>query len=569
MSETAATPDHDQPLFPQVPLRTPDEVMRLKRMGAFFPTRLSFMRILLRRLARERADVCRPVWEISPEGYGHAVYCVELGGHAYSLIAFATPLAEDQRTDRVIAEAWDSTFVLFDGVPSEDDIDRLRANTPLQEAGRFQASDLILSRANKSMRLFEHVAGRLAAGQQPDTDLIGSIGYLMRTTAVYGNGKFGIADRAQIAGRPGLSEPFQAEMLTVWLIRGFTIDLVEHIAEARAPGTFVPLDRNLKRHFGVGNATGLGMAPFLVSHPILLNNWMLVRETALARVRAVETADAETIDAACKLAQRVETHLAQWNVHDERQMERIMTLRGEWPSMMALLHEEWLAHSQPWDRLYQAALVYSAECQELVLALILEVNGHLIDGLTDCLSSNVVPRFDSGVTVGELKHQLTEHFDWALEFDFSQRQAEQQFWYVSEEKLEPRLGQRFEEPGSDRESPLDIARQAQALADDLNDSDNDESLARFALRHPQHRHVIRRVQAAVAHPYSEIRDNLLADTSLPIDMLRCKLSFFGASKFDPKSDLWTRITMYQGAPLLDELDQPIVDDWWLPTLETA
>ena len=49
---------------------------------------------------------------------------------------------------------------------------------------------------------------------------------------------------------------------------------------------------------------------------------------------------------------------------------------------------------------------------------------------------------------------------------------------------------------------------------------------------------------------------------LPIDMLRCKLAFFGASKFDPKSDRWTRITLCQGAPLFDELDN--ADDWWLP-----
>ncbi len=569
MSETAATRDHGEPLYPQVPLRSPAEVMRLQRMGAFFPTRLSFMRILLRRLAREHAVVRCPVWEISPEGYGHAVYSVDLGGHTYSLVAFATPLPEDQRTDRVIAEAWDSTFVLFDGIPTNSDIARLRANTPLQEAGRFEASDLILSRANKSMRLFEHVAERLAAGQQPDAGLIGSIGYLMRTTAVYGNGKFGIADRAQISERPGLSEPFQAEMLTVWLIRGFTVDLVEHIAQSRGPETYAPLDRHLKRHLGIGNATGLGMAPFLVSHPILLNNWMMVRETALARVRAVEVAEAEAIDLVRKLAQRVALHLNQWNVDDVRQMDRIETLRDEWPRIEALADEDCLAVPRPWDRLYQASLDFSTECQELVLALILEINGDLVDGLTDCLSSNVVPRFEAGRTVGELSQQLVEHFGWVLEFDFARPRAQQQFWYVSEEKLEPRLGQRFEEPGSERESPLDIARQAQALADDLDSSDSAESLARFALRHPQHRHVIRRVQAAVGHPYSEIRDNLLADTSLPIDMLRCKLSFFGASKFDPKSDLWTRITMYQGAPLLDELDQPVADDWWLPTLEMA
>ena len=49
-------------------------------------------------------------------------------------------------------------------------------------------------------------------------------------------------------------------------------------------------------------------------------------------------------------------------------------------------------------------------------------------------------------------------------------------------------------------------------------------------------------------------------------MLRFKLSFFGASKFDPKSDKWTRVNLYQGAPLAEELPLGKNDDWWLPSL---
>ena len=568
MDDVATVAGHDHgPLHPQVSLRSPDTVMRLDRMGAFFPTRLSFMRVLLRRLSHEESVVRRVVWEMDDNGYGHAVYSVDLGGHTYSLVAFALPLSEDQRTDRVIAEAWDSSFVLFDGVPDATDIVRLQANAPMQEAGRFDGRDLILSRANKSVRLFNYVVEALATGRQPDSEMLGTIGYLMRTTAVYGNGKFGIADRQAISGRPGLTEPFQAEMLIVWLIRGFTIDLVEHIARARCPVMFVPMERILKRHIGVGNATGLGMAPFLVSHPILLNNWMMVRETALARVRAIDEIGQPKIDAAIRLISRVTRHLRQWNVEDERQMQRISLLRDEWQEFSSALTHEQFSKSDAWEEIFQASQVYSLECQELVVALMLEVNGDLVDGLTDCLSSEIVPRLEPAMQLAELKRVLAQAFDWALRFDFEQESELHQFWYVSEEKLEPRLGERFEEPGSERESPLDIARQAQALNDDLDGADDCECVASFVMRHPQHRHIVRRVQVADRYPYSEIRENLLANSCLPIDMLRCKLSFFGASKFDPKSDLWTRITMYQGAPLLDELDKPIVDDWWLPTLE--
>ncbi len=58
-----------------------------------------------------------------------------------------------------------------------------------------------------------------------------------------------------------------------------------------------------------------------------------------------------------------------------------------------------------------------------------------------------------------------------------------------------------------------------------------------------------------------MRDNLVAEGVRPIDVLRFKLAFFGASKFDPKSDLWTRITLFQGAPQPDELAGSDPDGW--------
>ena len=100
---------------------------------------------------------------------------------------------------------------------------------PLQEAGRYLASELVLARANRSVRLFDQVVAALAEGRQPDAASVEATGYLMRTTAVYGNGKFGIADRDLIKGRPEAFGPFRAEMLTVYLIRLFTVDLVEHL----------------------------------------------------------------------------------------------------------------------------------------------------------------------------------------------------------------------------------------------------------------------------------------------------------------------------------------------------
>ena len=69
------------------------------------------------------------------------------------------------------------------------------------------------------------------------------------------------------------------------------------------------------------------------------------------------------------------------------------------------------------------------------------------------------------------------------------------------------------------------------------------------------------VQIAAFGPYSEIRDNLIDAAMRPIDILRFKLAFFGATRFDPRSDRWVRITLFQGSPFPDELDTADWDLW--------
>ncbi|MEQ6201499.1 hypothetical protein ABMC88_00465 [Sulfitobacter sp. HNIBRBA2951] len=539
---------------PQKPLRTPDDVMRLSRMGSMFPSRLSFLRSLIRRLAQERATVTRHAWQICEDGFGHAVFSVDLGGHTYSLVAVSTDLPPALRTDRVIATAWDSAYVLFDGIPDPDDIARITKNAPLQEAGRFGPRDLILSRANKSVRLFAHVTDALQAGRQPDADMIRDVGYLMRTTAVYGNGKFGIADRATYDTRPGLEGPFAAEMLTVWLIRHFTHALAEHVGR----GTLAP---HLKRHLGIGNSTGLGMAPFLVTHPVLLNNWMLARETALARVRAIEALSAAQITRLGVLAARAASHLAQWRVPDPDHQARIDRLRRDWRTAATFLEAGALTGQTPLDTVMQRVEDHSEDVQELMAALLIEPFGDVVDGLTECMADPfcgfALPLRDTGA----VRARITDHFAWALDVDYAAAAHCGQFWYVSEAKMEPRLGQRFTEEGAALETPLDIARRVAAAFADL--PADAVPVSDFLTRHPEHALAVERVALSTQHPYAEIRDNLIAQTCLPIDMLRCKLSFFGASKFDPKSDRWTRITLCQGAPLAEDLNSD-ADDWWLP-----
>lgn len=531
--------------------RNPATVMRLARMGSAHPTRLSFLRVMLRRMKDEGWRFDRPVWDIDARGVGRAVYRAIGPERSYSLVAFAHDLPDEMRSDRVIATAWDATFTLFDGTPDLDDLDRLQANVPLQEAGRITASELSLSRANRSVRLWAHVVERLAEGRQPDPEEIAAVGYLMRTTAVYGSGKFGAADRREVASRPELSGPFQVEMLSVWLTRQFTVDIVEHLAAAKGGERAARLASEIKRSLGVGNSTGLGMAPFLVRHPLLLNNWIAAREEALARVRGIEGATAEAAAhlraahaAACRNA-------ANWRSEHPLQVTKLAELRADLQRIGDRLKDFPGDDARPWDALWlwgEEAL--SLEGQEQLFALLIEPHGDLVDGLASCMSADepVAPHLNGAMKLGQLREILRARYDWALTVDFTRSDTTARFWYVSEEKLEPRLGERSTDEGAEREQPLCIARLASELDAALAGHDPAQTVAAFLLQHPEHRYMVRRAQIAATHPYAEVHDNLIAAEMLPIDLMRCKLAFFGASHFDPRSDKWVRISLFQGAP---------------------
>ena len=536
--------------------RSPEVVMRLARMGSFHQTRLSFMRTLLRRLRKEQWQFKRNLWEIDDSGFGRAVYTVSGPEHSYSLVAFSHDLPDAMRSDRVIATAWDATFTLFDGIPTTADLDRLQQNVPKQEAGRISDSELSLSRANRSVRLWKHVVEKLAAGQQPDREQVESVGYLVRTTAVYGSGKFGAADRLTICAREELSGPFQAEMLSVWLTRAFSIDLVEHIAKGIGGDAAVVIDPDLRRRIGVGNATGLGMAPFLINHPALINNWMAAREEAFARVRSLPTASEAVIADFKQHLQLAKFNLSQWHSGHPIQIEKLGQLALDLKNMSAYVETESLADNHPWDRFYcWAEINLSLEGQEQLLSLMLEPYGELVDDLTGSMSADEHQSFfiDGSMSIKRAREIIESECDWAISVDYQDKRNRARFWYTSAEKFEPRVGERFDEPGAEYEQPLGIGFFIKEMYQDLLECDLDQSIADFLLAHPQHRHTCRRVQNLVSHPYAEIRDNLIAADMLPIDLLRCKLSFFGATKFDPRSDRWVRICMYQDAPFPHEL----------------
>ena len=356
-------------------------------------------------------------------------------------------------------------------------------------------------------------------------------------------------------------------MLAVFMIRAFTFDLVDHAARVLSPATAVPLSSALRRSLGVGNATGLGMAPFLVNHPALIDRWIAARETALARVRGLPAGD--TWARLSALVKRARKLADSWRTTDAIQQERIAGLSTDL-GRLATKVDSGPENALPFDALYRwAEENLGLEAQEMLVSLLIEPHGDVVDDLAAQMSIDEDAEFtiDGAMRIARLKTLTAQHYPFAFGADIESKQARARFWYVSEEKLEPRLGERYEEPGAEREQPLGIAQEVKALHDALRDRNAGDTVAAFLLANPGHRYAVRRVQIAAHHPYGEIQDNLLSADMRPIDLLRCKLACFGATKFDPKSDRWVRITLFQNAPLPEDIGHCDPDDWALPPLD--
>jgi len=546
-----------------VELRDPNVIMKLSRLGSFHQSKLSFLRSFLKEF--KDWDYKKDLFNLDKNGFGVAVYSFKKKERVYSLICFANKINDNERSDRVIATKWDAAFTLYDGVPNKHDIKRLKNEVPKQEVGRLSYKELTLSRANKSVRVFEHVVESLSNGKQPNLDLLENVGYLYRTTAVYGSGKFGLADRFRIKNRDEINGPFRLEMMLVYLVRQFTFDQVNHVAKFKNPNKAVKLDPKICKNLGIGNSTGLGMAPFIVNHPTLLNNWILCREKALKKIREIKHVEKQDSNVFKNCVQNSIKNITSWNTDSEYQQKKIKLLLKNVRKFIDFVENKFDFESDyPFNKIYLWLENETCEeCIEYIVSIMMEPYDKITEPLVKEMSSEEEKYFNIPAerTVNELQTIIENKYSNILTINFKKEENYKKFWFISKNKEEPRLADRFKEKGSILEQPLAIARDIKSLYNKLLLSKAGLTIGKFLADNSDLRHVVRRAFIIENFPYSEIQDNTISENIVPIDMLRLKLSFFGALKFDPRSDKWLRICMFQGAPLPEDLKN--YDDQWV------
>lgn len=541
--------------------RTRDVIMNAERLGAMHQTRISFVRTLLRKIDREQWMLSTHLWDLDEQGYGTVIYRLNTPEHLYHLVVFCNELADEERNDRVIAQKWDVTFGLVFGEISEELLGNLQANVPLQEAGRNSNMVMVLARANKSVRVFDHIVSSLAIGQQPDLDILAQVGYILRTTAVYGNGKFGIYDFKPLDHSADFDQSFRAQMCAVYLLREFSLDWVDYLAKQKGGSNAAALHPEIKRYLGVGNATGLGMAPYLINHPCVVDQWLTTREEALQVTLICQIEPKKTVYFA-SLIKRAIQHFSEIVTINESQIKLNEAVVAE----LAVLQNNLMVtinQYSTWAEFLQAHHHLSLESQEVIISCLMELYPERVDAFQEKINADETLSLPKGKVIQDLIDVLERYYQWVINIDFSQPDNSHWFWYRSVDKEEPRMGVRGQEPGADRELALDIARQANKLYLALKPTDPKQLISEFILNQPKYRSIARRVWTMGHKPLGDIQMNVLHKTALPMHLLRCKLSMFGATKFDPRSDRWVRITLFQGAPLFAEVHS---DEWLFPLL---
>ena len=546
------------------------DIMTLDKMGSRYPSRLSFSRSMLRRLLFDNWKISKSKFDLDDNGYGTAVYEITINQNIYSLVCFSQHLDNADRSDRVIAEKWDTAYSLINGKLDDQELDRLKKNVPLQESGRNSSKELILSRANKSVRLFEYVANCLSNGLQPDINEINKVGYLLRTTAVYGSGKFGLSDFVNTKEVTDFNQPFRAEMLSVYIIREFSVELVEHVAKKQNPSKAVKLEDKIKQHLGIGNSTGLGMAPFIIKHPKLINKWMNQYTESLNKI-INKNIVSEKLSSYIQLLEKALLYLKEVTTFDEYQITKntktVEDLKIYINHIIKI--ENSTFNNLTWiDLIKFTTSNCNYDTQEIARVQLLELYPEISENLAEDMSDVEEMKINESQTLRELNSLIEKDYQWALEVDFSKKDNDYLFWYISAAKLEPRLGERYNEEGSELEQNLGVAKMVQNLHSIIQKEDLDLSVSEYLILKPEFRGIIRRIQSLEQYPFAEVQDNILSKETIPINMLRFKLSFFGANRYDPKSDRWLRVSFFSGAPFLSNLNEQNVDSWGFATMSS-
>lgn len=578
MTRLRTTPDEpaEAALIAMPGLRPARLVMSTERAAAVVPNAMSFSRAAMRELVRGRYLVEKPRFDLDSEGRGEVLYRLVGEGWRFHFFLVSTKLPEALKSDRNFAQSWDAMGVLCQGEWTPEREAHLRREVPKQRAGYADYDTLMYARGNRSGRLFEHVVESLAAGRQPDAQLLAPVGYILRTTAFIGNGQLGTRPLAGYEPDHPFRRPYHAQFCSAFMLREYVFDLVDHLARCRSPhaATLAP---EYRRYLGLGNAAATGLVPFIVNHPHLIHQWCMTYEIALAtaKQRRVAPGDDEYRRFALLLDKAIR-HFGESARPDDGVFATTHALVADLKAVQARA-DEFAQHrtiggertSLPWAALADwAQRNVHVEATETLGAIVLELYPDIVKAAVDSFHAEESFTLQPEMPVGALRALLQRQYGWALERN-SDDDVASHFWYRSTKApRDVRRGVRGLAREYESETTMDTVRQTQRLWSAIEAVDASTPVADVVCTRPDLRHIVTRVQSLAGLEYSELRADWLSSSFSPFAAIRFVLSFYGLEKFEAAMPKSVRGTFMQGAPIAEDVANGVDGDWPFPLMPT-
>jgi len=549
--------------------------MRPERLSVLQTSRLSSTRLLMAKAIRERWLIERLQWDVDDRARGTALYRIHTGNSAGSmpldLIVHSFEPKMEGRMGRIIGQVWDMMAALVEGPVSDEDVRRTREEIPKLYFGRATPGSLIWARSNRSARVFNHTVESLAAGRQPDVPTLAEACYLMRNTGLDGNGTFGTRSFRALEDTHPLRRSLDAQMLCAYLMRVFSIDLVEHLARCRNPRA-ARLAPEIQRFLGVGNGSALGLNLFANNHPRLLDAWLGAREQAIVAAKRLPVAAQDPkLDRLVRLIERAATFRRQDRMEYERftASEVIARDLDKVAAAARQLRDTGFVNGIA-ARFPLAALADAlegkvhAEAHETLLGLLTELVPDLCDRLAESFSVDEEYATEPDMSLGRLRDILRAEYGWAFRMDLDSEASRRYVWYKSATAEEPRRGPRAE-AGDVFNLGLDLPRLVVDLDRELASRPASRSVARFLLECPHLRFITARVQSLSGLSYHSPHMNMMGEELIPCDITRLiNIGIHGLDKTRDYMQRALRGVIYQGAPTVDDIAGGADPDWFWP-----
>lgn len=522
------------------------------------------------KMIKENWRIERQVFELDDRGNGQARYAISTPEGSLTFLAYLREPSGKNRTGRIIGTSWDMIGALLDGVATDEQVRETEAELPRLYEGRATSNTFVWFRSNQSLRIFRSVRQSLAHGQQPDAKELSRVGYVMRNTGLDGNGTFGTIPYAGIARNHPLKTSYHAQMLSAYLMREMSADLVEELAFKDSPKTAVRLDPAIRRLIGVGNGSALGLAMLVYNRPVLVNAYISAFLDVLDHVLTTESLNTEdtfntldrllnrTIQYRSFLTTSYRFFTSNMEIVGDLRRIRSMVRAGRRGELQRNQGETTLGaiHREATGRMSKEALQsFNTLLLELVPAYC-ETAGAKHLEFTEELDLN------PSTTLAQTREIIDAHYSWATGLPLNDEPFRDRVWYQSRAAEEPRSGPREEVPEAHeliQSYPVEIRR----LVDAIEGEDPNSTLGELLFEHPELEYISRLVLGLRSKPYAVPHADPHDTDFIPVWVIRFVNSFIhGLDRTEDFMGRDVRGIIFENAPFRDSIDTANDSEWW-------